>query len=67
MLGLRSSLPLHALVFELAGHAVFRILVRLLLLGLVAELARPELELGNDVGILTGHDNHSLWVEHVRD
>jgi hypothetical protein len=67
MPGLRSSLAFHALIFELAGHAVFRILMRLLLLGLVTELAGPELELGNDMRILTGHDYHTLWVEHVRD
>jgi hypothetical protein len=61
-----SSLALYALVLELTRHSEFGIRLCLLLLCFVAQLTRPELELGNDMRILTGHDNHSLRVEHVR-
>ena len=61
------SLPFHALVHKLACNSRLCISVRLVLPCLVAQLMRPELDLGNDVRILTRDDNHSFCVEHVRD
>src|SRR6185312_6475693 len=59
------ALTFYALVDELIGHAVFRILARLQVPRMVAELTGAKLELRNDVRILTGHGDHGLWVEHV--
>ena len=64
--GLNSTLPLYAFIDELVCHSVPCILMRLLLLCLVAELTRPELQLGNDMRILAGYDGNSLRIEHVR-
>src|SRR4029077_8371353 len=60
------GLPFYALVHELVCHSVFCILTCLQLLCVVTQFASLKLELGNNMRILTGHDYHSLWVQHVR-